>query len=212
MDHGTKSTIRTGIVDKDRYASDPIYRHNVDVHAPMAAPTRLKQFSDEYYAANRAEAAQGLWALIVWIVTVFVPAVFVLGALLFMALGLAFAIDPEAKGIAASSYVGLSIAAIGGLAYAWLARRAQKTGFVGQIGLVGQGAALAACVIMMPVFVFGAHFDAQAGRIDGFEEIAVFAPILVAGLALTLSYRRWLLTCLFTAYTGALVGLGFLIT
>jgi len=37
MDYGTKATLRSGIVDRNRYANDPIYRETIRRHNPMVS-------------------------------------------------------------------------------------------------------------------------------------------------------------------------------
>ncbi|MEM1194640.1 MAG: hypothetical protein AAGH57_00925 [Pseudomonadota bacterium] len=214
MDHDTQSAIRSGIVNRARYANDPAYRHAVDIHNPMAAPTRLKQFPEEYYARNRAAAAQGLWETLKWTLRTLIPSVFALLTLVFFALALPMVTEGsgEVVGFQPLSFVGLGAAFLVGITYALMARAKRiERNWLRFIAQMFQGATLAACIVMVPLFLFLGHQDAIAGRGDGFAGVAILMPILVAGLAAILSYRRWMLTGFFAAYAGALTGIALLI-
>jgi len=213
MDHETKSAIQFGTVDRNRYANDPGYKDAIDRHNPAAAPTQLKQFPEEYYAQNRAEFVEFLIAVIRWVFTGLLPAAFVGLTLLALAFGLAAITMAELPmnppDLNAASYIGLGAAALAGMAYAAYARRAQKLGILGLISKTGQGAALGACVILMPIFVFVSYQNPPADRVADAQAFVIAALCMVAGLALTLSYRRWMLTGAFAVYAAAFVGISF---
>ncbi|MEL6488103.1 MAG: hypothetical protein AAFQ13_13275 [Pseudomonadota bacterium] len=205
MDYGTKATLRSGIVDRNRYANDPIYRETIRRHNPMAEPTRLKQFDPEYYAQNRAEFAEFLVELIRW---AFVG--LTLLALAFVLAAITMAEMPtNAPDLNAASYIGLGAAGLAGVVYAAAARRAEKLGILGLISKTGQGASLAACVILMPIFVFMSFWVLPADPVADAQAFAIAAACMVAGLALTLSYKRWMLTGAFAFYAAVFVGAAF---
>ncbi|MEO0589558.1 MAG: hypothetical protein AAFZ11_03240 [Pseudomonadota bacterium] len=207
MDYYAKSAIKTGIVDRSRYANDPIYRDTLNRHLPsahlLAQPPQFKQYPPEYYAQNRAEFVEFLGELIRW---AFVG--LTLLALAFVLAAITMAEMPtNAPELNTASYIGLGVAGIAGLAYAVAARRAEKLSVLGLISKTGQGASLAACAIMVPVFLFVSVQDPQADRLEELKAMGIAIAVMAAGLALTLSYRRWMLTGAFALYAAAATGI-----
>ncbi|MEM6727926.1 MAG: hypothetical protein AAF618_05460 [Pseudomonadota bacterium] len=207
MDQETKSSLRTGIVDQGRYASDSIYRETIDRHNPAAVPPRLKQFPPEYYAQNRREAGD---FLIFLGGVAFRAAKWLFFAVVFVFFGglLWFLAEERFPSLSAPAVVGagLGVAGVFGAIFTRKAFRQGQGAVARFLYNPVQGAAFFAGLATVPLGLIGGY-SGEDGRLafNDLQALSILVAVYICGFALSLTYRRWTLTGLFAAISCLLL-------